>query len=72
MNEREAARNLNNRSFQPRLGNRLVMLRIVTETRPLVRKQSTTCTQVDVEGAGQITSIGNAMRQMQLALHFRF
>jgi hypothetical protein len=29
-------------------------------------------TQVDVEGAGQITSIGNAMRQMQMGLHFRF
>lgn len=27
---------------------------------------------VDVEGAGQITSIANAMRQMQLGLHFRF
>jgi hypothetical protein len=29
-------------------------------------------TQVDVGGAGQITSIANPMRQMQLALHFRF
>ncbi|MFN7999008.1 MAG: TonB-dependent receptor [Bryobacteraceae bacterium] len=27
---------------------------------------------VDVEGAGQITSVANPMRQMQLALHFRF
>ena len=29
-------------------------------------------TQVDVGGAGQITSIASPMRQMQLALHFRF
>jgi hypothetical protein len=29
-------------------------------------------TQVDVGGAGQITSTANPMRQMQLALHFRF
>ena len=29
-------------------------------------------TTVDVGGAGQITSIANPMRQMQLALHFRF
>ncbi len=29
-------------------------------------------TQVDVQGAGQITSTGNPMRQMQLGLHFRF
>jgi len=27
---------------------------------------------VDVGGAGQITSTANPMRQMQLALHFRF
>ena len=29
-------------------------------------------TYVDVQGAGQITSTGNAMRQMQMGLHFRF
>jgi len=29
-------------------------------------------TQIDVGGAGQITSVANPMRQMQLALHFRF
>jgi hypothetical protein len=28
--------------------------------------------QVDVSGAGQITSTANPMRQMQLGLHFRF
>ena len=29
-------------------------------------------TAVDVSGAGQITSVANPMRQMQLGLHFRF
>ena len=29
-------------------------------------------TQVDVSGAGQITSTASPMRQMQLGLHFRF
>ena len=28
--------------------------------------------QVDVSGAGQITSTASPMRQMQLGLHFRF